>query len=339
MNDSNEISFHWKYSRCLRGFWNLYSISMTRSTYAKHPKFYVQYWQDRNGAETPPWQWALRHAIRQCSLDPCSLISNKLSLHQWQFPDDVVGAEMSCTVLKLFLSFLLTEHLTWSGGRKRKIEKLWHFSKVQFSFHSTRTRNSRRGRCEDISAWSRSLQHGQTGPGRRPLPPGPAQRPLLRPRAPEGDLSGEQWGGHSQLQGLQHREQDGQSVSILGLSFIYYCSLSFPQIFKYLQILNLNLESLYCCFIWIVGLYTKCEMSIIAAIQSVRSAAKQKNLSFSIFQFPWFVMSGFLDQTLGSQVTHRGSVYLHHRPQASLLHSHWSRASECGNIFMLLLGN
>ena len=166
------------------------------------------------------WQWALRHAIRQCSLDPCSLISNKLSLHQWQFPDDVVGAEMSCTVLKLFLSFLLTEHLTWSGGRKRKIEKLWHFSKVQFSFHSTRTRNSRRGRCEDISAWRRSLQHGQTGPGRRPLPPGPAQRPLLRPRAPEGDLSGEQWGGHSQLQGLQHREQDGQSVSILGLSFI-----------------------------------------------------------------------------------------------------------------------
>ena len=69
------------------------------------------------------------------------------------------------------------------------------------------------------------------------------------------------------------------------------------------------------------GLCMKCEVSIKPAIQSVRSALKQKNLRF-LFLFTLFVMSGFLDQTLRSQVTHSRSLYLHHRPQV------WGTSSE-----------
>ena len=78
-----------------------------------------------------------------------------------------------------------------------------------------------------------------------------------------------------------------------------------------MQILNLNLNL---DIVFSFGLCMKCEMSIMPAIQSVRSAAKQKNLSFSFYS-TLLVLSGFLDQTLRSQVTHRGPLYLHHRPQ------------------------
>ena len=67
------------------------------------------------------------------------------------------------------------------------------------------------GRPERVCrSWAGSVLHGPDGGGRGTLPPRHPQRSLLRPGVLQEHFCDQRGQGRAQLQGLQHRQQNGQ---------------------------------------------------------------------------------------------------------------------------------